>query len=49
VVIRTSGEWTVDPARFCSRSRNTPFAGWHLHARPIMLFARGVPLRLSAD
>ena len=27
-------EWTVDPARFQSRSRNTPFGGWPLTGRP---------------
>jgi len=26
--------WTVDPAAFVSRSRNTPFAGWELTGRP---------------
>jgi dihydroorotase len=26
--------WTVDPARFQSRSRNTPFGGWPLTGRP---------------
>jgi len=26
--------WTVDPAAFASRSRNTPFAGWKLTGRP---------------
>lgn len=25
--------WTVDPARFRSKSTNTPFAGWHLRGR----------------
>ena len=28
-------EWTVDPARFQSKSRNTPFGGWTLHGRPV--------------
>jgi dihydroorotase len=27
-------EWTVDPARFQSRSRNTPFGGWPVTGRP---------------
>jgi dihydroorotase len=27
-------EWTVDPARFQSRSRNTPFGGWAVTGRP---------------
>ena len=26
-------EWTVDPARFASKGRNTPFAGWKLRGR----------------
>ena len=29
-VIDPNHEWTVDPARFISKSRNTPFAGWRL-------------------
>ena len=27
-------QWTVDPARFASKSRNTPFAGWTITGRP---------------
>ncbi|MDR0294551.1 MAG: amidohydrolase family protein [Oscillospiraceae bacterium] len=27
VTVDTDAEWTVDPARFCSMARNTPFAG----------------------
>src|SRR5688572_18870470 len=27
-------EWTVDPGRFESKSRNTPFGGWTLTGRP---------------
>jgi dihydroorotase len=34
-------EWTVDPARFHSRGRNTPFAGWRLRGRPIFTVAGG--------
>ena len=26
--------WTVDPARFASKSRNTPFGGWTVTGRP---------------
>ena len=26
--------WTVDPAKFASRSRNTPFGGWMVTGRP---------------
>jgi dihydroorotase len=29
-----AAEWTVDPARFQSRSRNTPFGGWSVTGRP---------------
>jgi dihydroorotase len=27
-------EWTIDPSRFQSRSRNTPFGGWLVTGRP---------------
>jgi dihydroorotase len=33
-LIDPTAEWTVDPARFQSRSRNTPFGGWPLTGRP---------------
>jgi dihydroorotase len=26
--------WTVDPARFQSKSRNSPFGGWAVTGRP---------------
>jgi dihydroorotase len=32
-IIDPAREWTVDPARFRSRSKNTPFAGWRLRGR----------------
>lgn len=28
-------EWVVEPSEFWSRSRNTPFRGWRLRARPV--------------
>ena len=31
VVFDPAAAWTVDPARFFSKSRNTPFAGRKLH------------------
>ncbi|MDX1622852.1 MAG: dihydroorotase [Gemmatimonadota bacterium] len=34
-------EWTVDPTRFLSRSRNTPFAGWPLVGRPVVTVVGG--------
>jgi dihydroorotase len=33
-VIDPNERWTVDPAAFLSKSRNTPFAGWELQGRP---------------
>jgi dihydroorotase len=29
-VIDPQAEWTIDPARFRSKSRNCPFAGWQV-------------------
>jgi dihydroorotase len=34
-------EWTVDPTRFLSRSRNTPFAGWTLRGAPVRTLVGG--------
>jgi len=34
-------ELTVDPARFHSKSRNTPFAGWSLRGGPWMTIVNG--------
>jgi dihydroorotase len=34
-------EWTVDPARFRSKSRNTPFEGWQLRGAVIAAFVSG--------
>lgn len=33
-VFDPEAEWVVDPQRFLSKSRNTPFAGWKLKGRP---------------
>jgi dihydroorotase len=33
-VFDPEGVWTVDPARFESKSRNTPFGGWELKGQP---------------
>ena len=27
--------WTVTPAKFMSKSRNTPFSGWELTGKPV--------------
>jgi dihydroorotase len=32
-VIDPTGEWTIDPARFRSKSRNCPYAGWKVRGR----------------
>ncbi len=32
-IIDPAARWTVDPSKFRSKSRNTPFAGWKLHGR----------------
>jgi dihydroorotase len=34
-------ELSVEPARFHSRSRNTPFAGWRLHGAPWLTIVNG--------
>ncbi|HYV02786.1 MAG TPA: amidohydrolase family protein, partial [Actinomycetota bacterium] len=36
--------WTVDPATFRSRSRNTPFGGWTGTGAPWMTMVGGVPV-----
>ena len=38
-------ETTVDPSRFHSRSRNTPFGGWQLHGGPWMTIVGGELVR----
>lgn len=40
-VFDPDAEWVVDPARFLSKSRNTPFAGWKLKGRPILTIVAG--------
>jgi dihydroorotase len=34
-------EWQVDPGRFRSRGRNSPFGGWRLRGRPVFTLADG--------
>ena len=41
LIINIADPWTVEPARFASRSRNTPFSGRTLHGRPVFLFLEG--------
>ena len=40
-VFDPEARWTVDPAAFRSKSRNTPFAGWELTGRPAMTIVEG--------
>jgi dihydroorotase len=40
-VIDPGREWQVAPAKFLSRSRNTPFAGMHLKGRAMMTLVGG--------
>ncbi len=40
-VLDLSTTWTVDPAAFVSRSRNTPFAGWELTGRALLTIVDG--------
>jgi dihydroorotase len=35
--------WTVEPNRFFSRSRNTPFGGWTGQGGPVLTLVGGVP------
>lgn len=41
-VFHPDAEWTVDPARFLSMSRNTPFRGWRLRGRPVRTVVGGM-------
>jgi len=41
VVFDPDARWTVDPARFRSKSRNTPYAGWELSGRVIRTLVDG--------
>jgi dihydroorotase len=40
-VIDLAWEWTVDPSRFASLSRNCPFTGWTLRGKVMMTLAQG--------
>ncbi|HCC33298.1 MAG TPA: dihydroorotase, partial [Clostridiales bacterium] len=40
-VIDPAREWTVDPSRFASKSRNTPFKGWLLRGQAVLTVAAG--------
>jgi dihydroorotase len=40
-LIDPGAEWTVDPERFQSKGRNTPFAGWRLRGRALATVCGG--------
>jgi dihydroorotase len=40
-VFDPAARWTVDPARFASKGRNTPFAGWELPGRVLLTVVGG--------
>jgi dihydroorotase len=41
IVVDAEREWKVDPAKFFSRSRNSPFAGWSLRGKVEKAFVNG--------
>jgi len=41
VLIDARTPWQVNPESFRSLSRNTPFAGWTLSARPVLTLCDG--------
>ncbi len=41
VVVDPQKSWEVDPARFRSKSRNTPFAAWKVRGRVLMTLVAG--------
>jgi len=41
VIFDPQREWTVQPERFVSRSRNTPFEGWLLRGKPVLTMVEG--------
>jgi dihydroorotase len=41
VVVDPEREWKVEPQRFFSRSRNTPFTGWTLRGRALRTYVGG--------
>jgi dihydroorotase len=46
-VIDPAAEWTIDPARFRSKGRNSPFAGWKVRGRAQAVIVEGA-VRYSA-
>ncbi len=40
-IIDPNAEWTIDPSRFRSKSRNCPFAGWKVRGRAYAVIVSG--------
>jgi len=40
-VIDPAAEWTIDPERFRSKSRNCPYAGWKVRGRATAVIVSG--------
>jgi dihydroorotase len=40
-IIDPNAEWVVDPAKFRSKSRNTPFSGWKMRGRVVKTLVSG--------
>lgn len=43
-IIDPEKKWTVNPDEFCSKSRNTPFAGWELAGKAVATIVDGRPV-----
>lgn len=41
VMVDPEAAWVVDPSRFCSKGRNTPFAGWKVKGRVTLTILNG--------
>jgi dihydroorotase len=41
IVVDPEAKWVVDPARFASKSKNTPFAGWELTGKVLHTIVAG--------
>ncbi len=41
VIVDSRREWKVDPERFASKGKNTPFKGWVLEGMPVATICRG--------
>jgi dihydroorotase len=48
-ILDLGGERTIDPSRFLSRSRNTPFGGWAVTGGPWMTIVNGATVWSAAD